>query len=72
MASLAEPWITPPPVGSVERKRTGSASSSCIQSSINVSTSVHAGDVIQLMPWTPNPAAVSSPRIEAYEMLAGK
>ena len=54
------------------RKRSGSASSSCIQSSINVSTSVHAGDVIQLMPWTPSPAAASSPRIEAYVMLAGE
>ena len=71
VASLAEPWITPPP-SPVERNRAGSASSSCIQSSISVSTSVHAGDVTQLIPWTPSPAAASSPRIEAYEMLAGK
>ena len=29
-------------------------------------------DVIQLMPWTPSPDAANSPRIEAYEMLAGE
>ena len=28
VASLAEPWITPPPESSVERNRSGSASSS--------------------------------------------
>ena len=71
VASLAEPWITPPP-SPLDRNRSGSASSSCIQSSISVSTSVHAGDVIQLMPWIPSPDAANSPRIEAYEMLAGK
>jgi hypothetical protein len=50
VASLAVPWITPPPLSLVEWNRSGRPSSSSIQSSINVSTSVHAGEVTQLMP----------------------
>ncbi len=63
-ASLADPWITPPPLALVEANRSGRPSSSTIQSSTNVSSSVHAGDVTQLMPCTPKPAASSSPRID--------
>ena len=55
VASLADPWITPPPVALVERNVSGRPSSSCIQSTISVSTSVHAGLVTQLMPCTPRP-----------------
>ena len=67
VASLAEPWITPPPPALVEWKRAGRPSSSTIQSSISVSSSVHAGPVTQLMPCTPSPAASSSPRIDGYD-----
>jgi hypothetical protein len=63
VASLAEPWMTPPPVALVLRNASGRPSSSCIQSIINVSTSVQAGLVTQLMPCTPRPAAASSPRM---------
>ena len=49
--------------------RSGRPSSSAIQSSISVSSSVHAGDVTQLMPCTPRPAASSSPRIDGYDVL---
>ena len=69
-ASLAVPWITPPP--SSERKRAGRPSSSCIQSSTSVSSSVHAGDVTQLIPCTPRPADSSSPRIDGYVVFDGK
>src|SRR4029078_6934651 len=72
VASLAEPWMTPAPVSLVERNCSGSASNSCIQSTINVSTSVHAGLVTQLMPCTPRPAVTRSPRIAGYDELAGK
>ena len=72
VASLAVPWITPPPVVLVDRNRSGRSSSSCIQSSISVSTSVHAGDVTQLIPWTPRPADSSSPRIDGNEVFDGK
>ena len=72
VASLAEPWMTPPPVGLVERKWSGRSSSSAIQSSISVSSSVHAGDVTQLMPCTPSPAHSSSPRIDGYDVFDGK
>ena len=72
VASLAEPWITPPPAALSERKRSGRSSSSTIQSSISVSSSVHAGDVTQLMPCTPSPAASSSPRIDGYDVFDGK
>ena len=72
VASLADPWITPPPLGLVERNCSGNPSSSCIQSTINVSTSVHAGPVTQLMPCTPSPAVSRSPRIAGYDELAGK
>ncbi len=71
-ASLAEPWITPPPCSLVERNRSGRSSSSIIQSSISVSSSVHAGEVTQLMPCTPSPADSSSPRIDEYDVFAGK
>ena len=50
----------------------GRSSSSTIQSSISVSSSVHAGDVTQLMPCTPSPAASSSPRIDGYDVFDGK
>ena len=50
----------------------GRPSSSCIQSTISVSTSVHAGLVTQLMPCTPRPAVSRSPRIAGYDELAGK
>ncbi len=63
VASLAEPWITPPPVALVLRNLAGRPNSSCIQSIISVSTSVQAGLVTQLMPCTPSPAAASSPRM---------
>ncbi|MEZ5251779.1 MAG: hypothetical protein R2713_22005 [Ilumatobacteraceae bacterium] len=72
VASLAEPWITPPPEELREWNRSGRPSSSIIQSIISVSTSVHAGLVTQLMPCTPRPADASSPRIDAYELLPGK
>ena len=72
VASLAEPWMTPPPVALSERKRSGRPSSSTIQSSTSVSSSVHAGDVTQLIPWTPSPAASSSPRIDGYVVFDGK
>ena len=72
VASLADPWITPPPLALVERKHSGSPSSSCIQSTIKVSISVHAGLVTQLMPCTPRPAVRRSPRIAGYDELAGK
>ena len=72
MASLADPWITPPPDGLSERNRSGRSSSSAIQSSISVSTSVQAGDVTQLMPCTPSPAVSSSPRIDGYDVFDGK
>ena len=68
----ADPWMTPPPVRSSKRNRSGRPSSSCIQSSISVSTSVHAGLVTQLMPCTPRPAVTRSPRIAGYDELAGK
>ena len=58
--------------GLVERKRSGRPSSSSIQSSTSVSSSVHAGPVTQLMPCTPSPAASSSPRIDGYEVFDGK
>ena len=72
VASLAEPWITPPPSGLSLRKRSGRPSSSTIQSSTSDSSSVQAGDVTQLMPCTPSPAASSSPRIDAYDVFDGK
>ena len=72
VASLAVPWITPPPLSLRESNRSGNASSSRIQSSISVSTSVHAGEVTQLMPWTPSPADNNSPRIEGYDVFDGK
>ena len=72
VASLADPWMTPPPCSLVDRNRSGRPSRSTIQSIINVSTSVHAGLVTQLMPCTPRPAEASSPRIDAYEELPGK
>ena len=64
-------WMTPPPAP-VLRKRSGSPSSSTIQSSTTCSTSVHAGLVAQSMPCTPRPAEASSPRIDGYVTLAGK
>ena len=72
VASLAVPWITPPPVSLVDRNASGRSSSSCIQSSISVSTSVHAGEVTQLIPCTPSPADSSSPRIDGNDVLDGK
>ncbi len=72
VASLAVPWITPPPVALSERNRSGRPSSSCIQSITSVSSSVHAGDVTQLIPWTPSPADSSSPRIDGYVVFDGK
>ena len=60
VASLAEPWMTPPPRALVLRNVSGNPSSSCIQSHINVSTSVHAGLVTQLMPCTASPEAARS------------
>ncbi len=72
VASLAEPWMTPPPVALVERNAAGRSSNSAIQSSISVSSSVQAGEVTQLMPCTPRPADSSSPRIDGYETFDGK
>ena len=71
-ASLAEPWITPPPCSLVPRNVSGRPSSSTIQSSISASSSVQAGDVIQLMPCTPSPAVSSSARIDGNELFEGK
>lgn len=48
-ASEAEPWMTPPPwVGPVERKTGGRARSLASQSRTMVSSSVTAGEQIQL------------------------
>jgi hypothetical protein len=48
-ASLAEPWMTPPPrVGPVDRKQAGRPSIWASQSSTMVSSSVTAGEQIQL------------------------
>jgi hypothetical protein len=65
VASLAVPWITPPPASLVLWKRAGRSSSSAIQSTTRSSSSVHAGEVTQLNPLTPSPADSSSPRIAA-------
>jgi hypothetical protein len=65
VASLAEPWMTPPPATLVLRNFSGSPSNSCIQSIIRVSTSVQAGLVTQLIPCTPRPEAARSPRMAA-------
>ena len=72
VASLAVAWITPPPLELFERNESGRPSSSTIQSRTWVSSSVAAGLVIQLIPFTPSPAASSSPRIDGYEEFAGK
>jgi hypothetical protein len=42
------------------------------QSRTWVSSSVHAGLVAQSIPWTPRPAARSSPRIDGPELFDGK
>ena len=72
VASLAVPWMTPPPVSLVLRNRSGRSSNSAIQSTTRSSNSVQAGDVTQLIPLTPSPADSSSPRIAAWELFAGK
>ena len=56
-------WMTPPPVD-VDLKASGRPSISPSQSMTCVSSSVAAGLVIHIMPWTPSPAESSSPRIE--------
>ena len=63
--------MVPPPRPSV-RKRSGSPSSSAVQSTTTVSSSVQAGLVAQSMPCTPSPAESSSPRIAGPEEFDGK
>jgi hypothetical protein len=45
---------------------------SAIQSSTRISSSVAAGLVAHIMPWMPNPADRSSPKIAGPEALPGK
>ena len=72
VASLAVPWMTPPPVLLVERKESGRPMARPSQSSTRVSISVQAGEVCQSMPCTPRPVERRSPRIAGPEELAGK
>lgn len=64
-------WITPPP-SPVDRNASGRPSIGTSQSITCVSSSVQAGLVDQSMPWTPRPAASSSPSTEGPDALAGK
>jgi len=71
VADEALSWITPPP-GPLERNRSGRPRSSTSQSRMTVSISVQAGLVAHSIPFTPRPAATSSPRIAGGEAFAGK
>ena len=71
MAPDAESWITPPPAPS-ERNRSGRPSSSTIQSSTWVSSSVQAGDVDHSIPCTPRPGRHESASTDGPEAPVGK
>ena len=72
VASLAVPWMTPPPAGEVERKDSGSPMSSASQSSTRVSSSVQEGPVDQSIPCTPRPADSSSPSTDGPDASEAK
>ena len=72
VASLAVPWMTPPPVLEGERKEAGRPMAAPSQSRMRVSISVQAGEVCQSMPWTASPVESRSPRMAGPDELAGK
>ena len=63
--------MTPPP-GPSERNRSGSPQASTSQSMTRVSSSVQAGLVDHIIPWTPRPADTNSPRMDGGDESAGK
>ena len=71
VAPDADSSITPPPSPS-ERKRSGSPSSSAIQSRTCVSSSVHAGDVDHSIPCTPSPDDTRSASTDGPDAPVGK
>ena len=76
VASLAVPWMHPPP-GLANPARpnmndSGSPMAPAIQSVTRISSSVAAGLVAHDMPLTLSPAETSSPRIAGPEAWQGK
>jgi hypothetical protein len=73
IASLAVPWITPPPpFDEVLKKHSGRAIAFATQSMTIVSSSVHAGEQSQLKAGALKAAEYISPRMLGYVTVEGK